>query len=130
MNRTIEKIAVVALDGFYNVFTHKSSRDVPSDVKAVLHSLPNELDRELEDGTLGPVRSLVDVVTTPEGRVIDIRIALVSIGFLAVRNYCLTSGVTPPIMLQVFDDIEDPELQRIINNDDGVYLLPLLGEKV
>jgi hypothetical protein len=32
-------------------------------------------------------------------------------------------------MLQAFNDIEDPELRRIINND-GIYLLPLLGEAV
>jgi hypothetical protein len=129
MTRTTEKIAIVALEGNYNVYTHNSSRDVPSNVKAVLHSLPNELDRELEDGTTGPVRSLVDVVTTPEGKVIDIRIALNSIGYLAVRTYCQTAGITPPLMLQVFDDIEDLELQQIIDNT-GVYLLPLLGEKV
>jgi hypothetical protein len=130
MTTTTEKIAVVALDGAYNVYTHRSSRDVPSAVRAVLHSLPNEIDKAIVEDGMVLVRSLVDVVTTPEGRVIDIRIALQSIGFLAVRTYCLTSGVTPPTLLQVFDDIEDPELCRIINNDEGVYLLPLLGEVV
>jgi hypothetical protein len=129
MNRTTEKIAVVALEGFYNVYTHNSSQDIPSDVAAVLHTLPNEIDRPVEGGTV-PVRSLVDVVTTPEGKVIDIRIALESIGYLAVRTYCLTANVTPPRRLQIFDDIEDPELAQIIYNAEGVYLLPLLGETV
>ena len=128
MNKTIEKITVVTLEGLYDVYTH-DSRDVPSDVTAVLTLLPNEIEKGIDCGMVIE-RALVDVVATPEGRVIDIRIDLQSIGFLAVRNYCLTSGVTPPDLLQVFDDIEDPELRRIIDNDDGVYLLPLLGEPV
>ncbi len=128
MTKTIEKIAIVALDGAYNVYTHKSSRDVPSDVQEVLTLLPDEIDKAIEVKT-GPFRSLVTVVTTPEGKVIDIRFALNSIGLLAVRSYCLTAGVTPPELLQAFD-AEDPEFRLIINNCDGVYLLPLLGEAV
>ncbi len=132
MTRTTEKIATVALDGAYNVFTHESSHDVPSDVAAVLTLLPNQIERVVDWGVIFPP-AVMDVVATPEGKVIDIRFDLQSIGFLAVRNYCLTAGATPPDLLQVFDDIEDPEFCRIINNDDyddGIYLLPLLGEAV
>jgi len=128
MTKTTEKIAVVALNGTYNVFTHGSSHDVPSDVTALLSLMPDQVDKVLVCGIL-ITRALVDIVATQEGKVIDIRFDQQSIGFLAVRNYCLTSGATPPTMLQVFDDIEDPELCRIIN-EDGVYLLPLLGEDI
>jgi len=128
MNRTTEKIAVVTLEGHYNVYTHNSSRDVPSDVAAVLHALPNQVDKVIYCGAIYE-ESLVHIIATQEGKVIDIRFDQQSVGFLAVRNYCLTAGATPPLMIQAFDDIEDPELRRIIN-DDGVYLLPLLGEKV
>jgi hypothetical protein len=127
MTRTIEKIAVIPLYGVYNVHTYNSSRGA-WDVQVLMTLLPNEIEKGVDCGMVIE-RALVDVVTTPEGKVIDIRFDLQSIGYLAVRTYCQTAGITPPLMIQAFDDFEDPELQQIIDNN-GVYLLPLLGEAV
>ena len=129
MNRTPkmnEMCVAVALDGAYNVYTHQALSYTPTDVEKVLDLLP--LRAEGIDPGMVVESYDVDVVATPEGKVLDIRIRLESIGFHAVRNYCRVAGAEAPVVLQHFK-IGSPTLERFVE-ENGVYLLPLLGEKV
>ena len=122
-----EMRVAVALDGSYNVYDHQSIATSPTDVEKVIDLLPHSTTKGVDPGMV--VESYdMDVVATPEGKVLDIRIKVESIGFHAVRNYCLVAGVEAPVVLKQFK-IGSPDLERFVE-ENGVYLLPLFGEEV
>lgn len=128
MNETIntnEMAVAVALDGAYNVFLRTSS-GIPTDVEKVFDLLPHPTAKGVDPGMVVETYD-VDVVATPEGKVLDIRIGLESIGFHAVRNYCRVAGVDVPVSLKQFK-IGSYDLQLFVE-ENGVYLLPLFGEE-
>jgi hypothetical protein len=123
-----EMCVAVALDGAYNVYTRQSiAIKTPTDVLKVLDLLPHPMTKGVDPGMV--VESYdMDVVATPEGKVLDIRIKVESVGFHAVRNYCRVAGVEAPVVLKQFK-IGSPDLERFVE-ENGVYLLPLFGEEV
>jgi hypothetical protein len=129
MNETIntnEMAGAVALDGAYDVYTHNSiASTMPEDARKVFSLLPSST-KGVDPGMV--VESYdVDVVATPEGKVIDIRIGIESIGFHAVRNYCRVAGVEVPVLMAQFK-IGSFDLQTFCE-ENAVYLLPLFGEE-
>jgi len=121
-------VAVVALEGAYDVFTHETIDSLaPPAVVRVLQALPDTVGTRVVEGKIVQ-RPLVDVVATPEGEVVDIRINLESIGYFAVRTFCLSSTVKPPALLSYFC-LGDLELVQFVD-DHPVYILPLFGDEV
>jgi hypothetical protein len=122
MNEMNTTVAAVALDGLYEVWLRTTIRK-PSDVDKVFDLLNH--------GGLDP-EMVVDsyeasVIATPEGDVIDICLNGDSIGYHAVRNYCLIAEVKVPALLGQFELGSFP-LETFIE-ETPCYLLPLFGEE-
>jgi hypothetical protein len=125
MNETNEMnttVAAVALDGLYEVWL-RTTIGKPSNVERVFNLLHYDgLYPEMVVDSYD-----ASVVTTPEGDVLDIRLNGDSIGYHAVRNYCLTAGVKVPVSLGQFE-INSFPLETFIEGTP-CYLLPLFGEE-
>jgi hypothetical protein len=128
MNEMKTTVAAVALDGLYEVYTDASiAVKIPTDVLKVISLMPISLAAKGIDPGMVVANYDVDIVTTPEGNVIDIHLNGDSIGYHAVRNYCLTAEVKVPALLGQFE-IDSLTLETFIEST-SCYLLPLFGEE-